>query len=290
MRHNTGITASRVTDEADRRRVIEVLAATYHLGKHWISDPAEQIPHDHLTRDDVAWFVAKLGDSPAGALRVLFDPSYTQYAAYELTLTDPTLRVEEFLRRRRIAEVGRFAVKPEYRGHFMIAASLIRAATAETVARGYMHLVTDVFEDDPHTPYHFHTKVLGFRAVATHDVGELTCSSRRITLVLDLISAYGRLKKRGNWLCRYLTDGWDASLHQRFLNQPPAAPRQLPRARALPSSGTTIGRNHPGLSRRRSGSVQTAGRATLPIDGAAGTCDVTELPVTARRRNGNEKP
>jgi hypothetical protein len=50
MRHNTGITARRVTDEADRRRVIEVLTATYQLEKDWISDPAEQIPPDDLTR------------------------------------------------------------------------------------------------------------------------------------------------------------------------------------------------------------------------------------------------
>ena len=222
MRHNTGITARRVTDEADRRRVMEVLAATYQLEKDWISDPAEQIPPDDLTRDDVAWFVLTLRDRPAGALRVLFDPSYAQYAAYGLTLIDPMLNVEEFLHRARIAEVGRFAVKPEYRGQFTIAATLMRAATKETVMRRYTHLVTDVFEDDPHTPYHFHTRVLGFRPVATHDVGELHCRSRRITLVLDLNSAYARLNQRKNWLFRYLTDDWDASLHQRFMDEPPA--------------------------------------------------------------------
>jgi len=192
------------------------------LEKDWISDPAEQIPPDDLTRDDVAWFVLTLRDRPAGALRVLFDPSYAQYAAYGLTLIDPMLNVEEFLHRARIAEVGRFAVKPEYRGQFTIAATLMRAATKETVMRCYTHLVTDVFEDDPHTPYHFHTRVLGFRPVATHDVGELHCRSRRITLVLDLNSAYARLNQRKNWLFRYLTDDWDASLHQRFMDEPPA--------------------------------------------------------------------
>ena len=228
MHHDTAITARRVTDEADRRHVIGVLAATYHAEKRWVSDPAAQIPPDDLTRDDVAWFVLTLGDIPAGALRVLFDPSYAQYAAYGLTLIDPTLDVEEFLHRSRIAEVGRFAVRPEYRGQFMIAAALMRAATQETVVRGYTHLVTDVFEDDPHTPYHFHTRVLGFCPVATHDVGELRCSSRRITLVLDLNSAYGRLNKRNNWLYRYLTSGWDASLHHRFLSETSAAAR-LPR-------------------------------------------------------------
>jgi hypothetical protein len=233
MRHNTGITARRVTDETDRRRVIEVLAATYQMEKEWVSNPAEQIPPDNLTRDDIAWFVLTLGDRPAGALRVLFDPSYAQYAAYGLTLIDPTLNVEEFLSRSRIAEVGRFAVKREYRGQFTIAATLMRAATKETVTRGYTHLVTDVFEDDPHTPYHFHMRVLGFHPVATHNVGELHCRSRRVTLVLDLNSAYGRLNKRKNWLFRYLTYDWDASLHQRFTNEPPAA-EQLPKTEPPP--------------------------------------------------------
>jgi GNAT superfamily N-acetyltransferase len=225
MRHDTGITARRVTDEADRRRIIEVLAATYQEEKRWVSDPAEQIPPDHLARDDIAWFVVTLAGRPAGALRVLFDPSYAEYAAYGLTLLDPTLRVEEFLQRGRIAEVGRFAVKPEHRGQFMIAVALIRAATQETVARGCTHLVTDVFEDDPHTPYGFHTRVLGFRPVATHDVGELHCRSRRITLVLDLDAAYGRLNTRRNWLFRYLTGGWGASLHARFASGPASGGR-----------------------------------------------------------------
>jgi GNAT superfamily N-acetyltransferase len=228
MHDHDGITARRVTSEADRCRVIEVLAATYHLEKHWVSDPAQQIPPDNLTRDDVVWFIVTPGDCPAGALRVLFDPSYAQYAAYGPTFIDPMLGIEGLLQHGRIAEVGRFAVKPQYRGQFRIAAALMRAATEETVARGYTHLVTDVFEDDPHTPYHFHTRVLGFRPVATHDVGELRCRSRRITLVLDLKSAYERLNERKNWLFRYLTDRWDASLHRQFMNVPAAA-RRLPR-------------------------------------------------------------
>jgi len=149
-------------------------------------------------------------------LRVLYDPPYLQYAAYGLKLLDPSLRVEEFIRDNRIAEVGRFAVQPEFRGQFMVAAALMRSATEETVARGYTHLVTDVFEDDPHTPYHFHTRVLGFLPVATHDVGELHCRSRRITMLLDLNAAYERLNKGGSWLFRYLTSGWDQALHRRL--------------------------------------------------------------------------
>ena len=82
--------------------------------------------------------------------------------------------------------------------------------------RGYTHLVTDVFEDDPHTPYGFHTRVMGFLPVATHDLGELHCDSRRITLVLDIGTAYKRLRLNENWLFCYLTREWDETLHRRL--------------------------------------------------------------------------
>ncbi len=90
----------------------------------------------------------------------------------------------------------------------------MRSATAETVARGYTHFVTDVFENDPHSPFGFHTRVMGFLPVATHDFGELRCDSRRITLVLDLRAAYKRLKTRGNWLYRYVTAPWNEAQHR----------------------------------------------------------------------------
>jgi hypothetical protein len=98
----------------------------------------------------------------------------------------------------------------------MLAAALMCAATQKMMARGYTHVITDVFEDDPHSPLGFHTRVMGFRPVATRDHGELNCRSRRITLLLDLKSSYRRLKAQGNWIYRYLTARWPAALHQRF--------------------------------------------------------------------------
>ena len=216
MHQDACVSARRVVDEADRRRVIEILAATYHDEKHWVKDAAAQIPPADLDSSDIAWFLVSLGDCAAGALRVLYDPPLAQYAAYGLKLLDPSLRIDDFIKRHRIAEVGRFAVKSEFRGRLTIAAALMRAATEETVARGYTHFVTDVFEDDPHTPYGFHTRVMGFAPVATHDIGELHCRSRRITLILDLRSAYKRLKERDNWVFRFLTSRWDDTLHRRL--------------------------------------------------------------------------
>jgi hypothetical protein len=57
---------------------------------------------------------------------------------------------------------------------------------------------------------------MGFQPVATRDVGELQCRSRRITLVLQLRAAYKRLNRQGNWLYRFFTVGWEDTLHRRL--------------------------------------------------------------------------
>ena len=206
----------RVEDEAGRRAALEVLAATYRNEKGWVSDAEHQFPPKDLERHDTSWFVVHLKGRPVGVLRTLFDPPLLQYARYGLRLIDPRVDVETFLRQHRIAEVGRFAVVPEHRGNMMLVAALMRAATEEMVTRGCTHVITDVFEDDPHSPLGFHTRVMGFSPVATHDHGELDCKSRRITLLLDLAATYRRLKARGNWIYRYLTARWPDALHRRF--------------------------------------------------------------------------
>ncbi|HVG50617.1 MAG TPA: GNAT family N-acetyltransferase [Xanthobacteraceae bacterium] len=207
--------AYRVTGEAGRNAVIEVLRATYQREKRWVTDPETQFPLNDLDRDDISWFlVTTRRGRPAGVVRVLYDPPLGLYAKYGFTPIDPSLKVEEFVRNNRIAEIGRFAVKPRYRRRVVLAAGLMSAATADVVERGYTHFITDVFEDDPHSPYGFHTRVMGFHPVATHDVGELQCKSRRITMVLDLRACYMRLKTRGNWMFRFLTGAWDERLHR----------------------------------------------------------------------------
>jgi hypothetical protein len=218
MLHHDRVTAVRITDEVGRSAALEVLGATYQREKRWVIEAEQQLPATDLARDDIAWFLVRREGRPVGVLRLLFDPPLLQYAQYSLTLLDPGIDVEDFVRRHRVAEVGRFAVVAEERGNLLLAATLMRAATEEMVARGYTHLITDVFEDDPHSPFGFHTRVMGFQPVATHEHGELNCNSRRITLVLDLKSSYKRLKARDNWVFRYLTAGWPDAFHRRFAN------------------------------------------------------------------------
>ncbi|MFM9850086.1 MAG: GNAT family N-acetyltransferase [Hyphomicrobiaceae bacterium] len=214
MMNDTRIRAERIADAAGREAALAVLGATYRNEKGWIADPAQQFPVDDLARDGMGWFIVRCNGAPAGVLRTLYDPPLLQYAKYGLQLIDRRVDIEAFLKQNRIAEIGRFAVVAEQRGNLLLAAALMRVATAEMVQRGYTHIITDVFEDDPHSPLGFHTRVMGFRPVASHDHGELNCASRRITLVLDLKSSYQRLKARDNWVYRYLTAHWPDAFHR----------------------------------------------------------------------------
>ena len=127
------------------------------------------------------------GRDPAGALR----SPLADYAEYDF---DPvgrgaSLDVNTFIQTHEIAQIGPFAVRPAYRRRIRVVFWLMRVAGAETLTRGYTHYVTDVFEDEEHSPYRFHTRVLGFEPVATHDTGAMDCLHRRITLVLNIEDA-----------------------------------------------------------------------------------------------------
>ena len=216
MIHTRNVVAHRVCDEAGRAAVVAVLTATYQREKHWVSEAHSQFPPADVGRDDTAWFLAEAGGRAAGVVRVLYDPPVAQYARYGFRVIDPAIRVEDFLGRDGLAEVGRFAVVPDQRHQIMVAATLMRAVTIASLERGVTHLITDVFADDPHSPYGFHTRVLGFHPVATHDVGELNSRSRRITLLLDIQAAYKRLQRSNHWFYRYVTSVLPDRLQQRL--------------------------------------------------------------------------
>lgn len=209
----------RVSGEADRALAIAVMRATYQQEKNWITRDEKLFPDDELGNRNVSWFVVLEGDRPVGTLRVLYDLPLDQYKEYGFK-TLGGINIDDFIRNNRIAEIGRFAVLPEYRRHMIVVGALMREASRETVENGYTHYVTDIFEGEAHNPYNFHTRVLGFQPVATHDTGELNCPNRRITMILDLKSAYHRLRDKGGWLFRFFTEGWPAHIHERLGGRP----------------------------------------------------------------------
>jgi len=216
------INVIRASNAEDRKLAIKVLQSTYVNEKHWIQDEEKFFPLSDLEEKDISWFVASNATQPIGVLRVMYNPPLELYKEYGMQALESGLDVEAFVKNNRIAEIGRFAVVPEFRKFIVVAAALMREASRETVANDYTHYVTDIFEGEVHSPYDFHTRVMGFQPVATHDVGELNCPNRRITMVLDLKSAYQRIQTKQKWIYRYLTKDWDDSLHEKLRNGSPS--------------------------------------------------------------------
>jgi ribosomal protein S18 acetylase RimI-like enzyme len=210
----------RVGGPADRTLAMEVMRATYKQEKNWITTDEKLFPEAELGNPGVSWFVVLDGDRPVGTLRVLYDLPLDLYQEYGFKMLGG-IDLDEFVRRNRIAEIGRFAVLPEYRRHMVVVGALMREASRETVERGYTHYVTDIFDGEAHSPFNFHTRVLGFQPVATHDTGELNCPNRRITMILDLKVGYTRISEQGGWLFRFFTEGWPAHVHERLGGRPP---------------------------------------------------------------------
>lgn len=208
----------RVETEADRQRALAVLRATYQEEKAWVLDAESVFPDSDLANPSMSWFLATSRGQPVGVLRVVYDPPIEQYLAYAPKPVDlsSSIDIAAFIRSERIAEIGRFAVVPERRNGVGVVLSLMRAATREVVAREYTQLITDVFENDPHSPFGFHTRIVGFRPVATHEIGELRYKGKRITLVLDIRVAYQCFRARGHWFFRTMTRGWTAAMHKRL--------------------------------------------------------------------------
>ena len=216
MRKNSHIHAVRVEHEAQRQDALDVIQATYVREKQWVGTAEELFRADELTDPTLSWFLAYDGDKPAGMLRVNYAPSLDEYLEYGDVEIKIPVDVKSFIRTNLIADIGRFAVIPAYRRQIRVALALMSAATYDTVQRGYSHYVTDIFEGEEHSPYLFHTRVMGFVPVASRSEGELNCSHRRITLLMDLAKSYHRLKQQNHRLFDTLTAGWDASMHERF--------------------------------------------------------------------------
>jgi hypothetical protein len=206
----------RVQSARERELVLAVLTSTYVAEKGWIDDAETLFPVQDLERTDVSWFLSAKRGQPIGVLRVNYDPPIAQYAAYGLKPVDESIDIAALLAHEKIAEVGRFAVVPGRRNSIAVVVSLMHAATREIVTRGCTQLVTDVFENDPHSPLGFHTRIAGFKPVATHDIGELRHMGRRITLLLNLRLAYRSLRARGNRFFRVMTRGWTVGMHERL--------------------------------------------------------------------------
>lgn len=193
----------KVCTTADRAAALEVVRQVFLDEKRWIDQPEGEIPAVLAVGDPRSWFVARVGGEPAGLIRLVYDPPLELPQDFGMTL-EAGLDVDVLRSQGRFVEIGRFMILPAHRRRFRVAIALMKCAIREVVERGYTHLITDVFENDPHSPLHFHTRVLGFQRIGTHRHGELHCASLRIILLLDIARTYHRLKRTPNKIFREL--------------------------------------------------------------------------------------
>jgi hypothetical protein len=186
--------------------VQKVIEAVYLQEKQWIQDPGNEIAENGAERMDQSWFLVSVDGAPAGVIRLVYDPVLELPAEYGVTL-EAGVDLEKLKRHGRFVDIGRFMILPRYRRNIRVVMKLMREAIVEVAQRGYTHFVTDVFENDPHSPLRFHTQVLGFERIGTHRYGELACASARIILILDIARAYQRLKKRENKVFKEVGEG-----------------------------------------------------------------------------------
>lgn len=200
------IRAKRVFTMEDRENALKVINEVYLKEKNWIRSSADQIPEDAGSRNDISWFLVRFNNKPAGVLRLLYDPVLEFPPELEVTLNED-VDIEKLKKAGKFAEIGRFMIIPEYRKYITVVLRLMRAAIREVIERDYTHFITDVFENEPNSPYNFHTKILGFEVVGKHLYGDLNCSCSRIILTLDILKNYRRLKAQKNKIFNKLTYG-----------------------------------------------------------------------------------
>jgi hypothetical protein len=216
MKTKLNIEVNVARSDADRDAALQVLREVYVEDKQWLMDADEIFPQTDLAHKGITWLIVSVDKQPAGVLRILYELPVELYTQYDFKLLDANLDIEAFLSENKIAEIGRFAVLRRYRRRISVVMALINMAAAETMNRGFSHFVTDVFEGEINSPLKFHINVIGFKPIATHDVGEINCPNRRVTLILNLNETYRRLKKVNSRLYRNFRQSLDPAVAQQL--------------------------------------------------------------------------
>jgi len=199
------ITTEKILSEKAKQDALVVIETVYIKEKKWIQSSKEEILKEIVCDNTFSWFLTRVNDKPAGVLRLFYDPPLEMPKDFEVTLNSE-IDLKKLSENARFVEIGRFMILPKYRRNVLVALRLMREAIKEVVERDYTHFITDVFEGEPNSPFHFHTKILGFEVIGKHLHGELNCSLTRIILTLDILKAYKRIKEKRNKIYRLLSD------------------------------------------------------------------------------------
>lgn len=212
------ITVSKVQSTPERLDALSVIEEVFVREKQWMRAVGEQISETPGSDERFSWFIAKVGDQPAGVMRLHYDPPMELPESCHPTF-EPGIELATLRESGRYVEIGRFMIRHEYRRQYLVALRLMRAATAEVLERDYTHFITDVFKGEEHSPLNFHTRVLGFEVIGSHLYGELNCSATRIILTLDLLKLYNRIKDSKSRIYQELTEGLRGHFERDFVKK-----------------------------------------------------------------------
>ncbi|TNJ36087.1 GNAT family N-acetyltransferase [Prosthecochloris vibrioformis] len=210
------VTVEKILSTEAREDAVMIMEEVFSREKRWIEGAASQVPETFGEHDCFSWFLARVEGEPAGLLRLWYDPPLEMPEEYEVTL-EQGIDVEQLKAAGRYVEIGRFMILRKFRRNHRVALRLMSRAVREVLERDYTHFITDVFEDDPHSPLNFHTRVLGFEVIGRHLFGDLHCSSARIILTLDILKVYGRIRNNRSRIYRELTEGMTSLLERKLV-------------------------------------------------------------------------
>lgn len=205
-----------VTTETARDHALEVLHAIYCREKKWM-DSAEILfePHE-LYEPNYLWLVAYERNRPIGVVRLYIgrqaealDLKHLHFLHADWNASALT----HFLEYHPTAEIGRFAILPEYRNRSRFALMLMQVACENAIRHHCHHLLTDVFHGDPQSPFDFHTNVLGFEPFATYVDDRFDSVYPSVLLLLDIKKTYARMKTHQPRMFKVFTQNWTTSFH-----------------------------------------------------------------------------
>ncbi|WLT31107.1 hypothetical protein [Geothrix sp. PMB-07] len=205
----------KVRTQRDVRDAARVLEDVFQREKGWIQSAEHQIPTDIAQNPKVSWFLARAGGLPVGLLRLVYDPAL-ELPPECLPTFEAGVDLQAMAASGRFVEIGRFMIRQEYRRDVTIALRLMRKAAREVVERDYTHFLTDVFENEPNSPFHFHTRILGFEVVGRHVHGELHCNYTRIILVLNILKAYKKFRQSKSAVYATITRGFRRLMNRKL--------------------------------------------------------------------------
>ncbi len=209
------VTTKKVLDPQTRQKAIQVIQEVYLKEKKWINTAESEISPDIAQSEKISWFLAEVDGQPAGVIRLVYNPDLNFPPDFEVSLNQD-VDIDYIKENYKIVDIGRFMILPKYRKKILVALRLMKAAITEVVQRDYTHFITDVFENEPNSPLHFHTNILGFEIIGKHVHGELNCSCTRIILALDILKSYKRFKEKRGKVYRFLTQGISDLLEKRL--------------------------------------------------------------------------